>query len=102
MPLTAVHWSVVGPGGATPQRRTIAGSPQAANAGDFGSVSRRPCFSKVLGRAPVRAAQAGSFPADGTATFTASEQPATSSIETSVTSVSETDPAPVRRGEWLR
>jgi len=40
-PFTRVHSSSVGPGGSTPHRHTIAGSPQAAPAGDVVLVARR-------------------------------------------------------------
>ena len=67
MPSADTHWSVVGAGGCTPQRRTTAaGSPQAAVA--WLSVGRRARSEIVSGIATIAGAQAGSaaFSAAGT------------------------------------
>ncbi len=58
MPLTVSQCSVDGPGDCTPQRRMIAGSPQAASAGDDG-LRRAAALAEQRGREPARRRGAG-------------------------------------------
>src|SRR6185312_14150004 len=77
-PSTSMHSVSVGPIGATPQRAMTAGSPQARTPGELGSVSRRGIPETVVGHSRDADAHAGRAAADGTATWTASEEHADS------------------------